>query len=802
MCHIIAERDLTMFRKQTAPAYPLHTLCQDPENLSNNALQECLRQISDINALDDNDFTALDYAVSTGSETLVNFLLERDALPSTQYYTQGVMPIVHRAIKDKHEKIALILLKKFPELEEEVNYYENTPLLFAIVNGCHEIADYLINRKSTINVANSKGQTPLWAAAGLGLESMVSRLLANDADWAVGTYSVNGSILPITVAASRNYYKIVDLLSEYPYSIPDLTLALHYTTSSMTDRCRDSETRKNMAMSSKKLLAKLSAMKSILAHEDKNLILEDANVLSWQNSFKLLFGEYPNHGDEHPNHKDAAIRHALASMIQLLSNPKECLPYLRQISERLEVQWQKEMGSPFPTFDKKSVDLWSHHNHVWPIPNEKFRPLKKYHMLSRIVIDIFKQFGMGEEQTKWTGFVPAEIADEILGKCGFFTENKQTIGGVFHGNTHGIQWAILLLAILGGVIPLSYKNERGQDEKLEPREVFAAIVRKDLRFDGQQTNSWSRMLDSFSSTQMSFRQPHALHSYIMTGKELSDTALQQYMLWSFGQFEKVRALYNHIYNTNFSNMELCEEVISNLYVHLFGEFAELAIQRLERPLEEVTKIDDLKGENLRKFAIHTKTYAPLDEVKKSEDKHVSSLRSFVAGMKITALHKAAANNDVDAINNLLDIDRGSIDSETGRKWTPLHFAAARGHIEAVKLLLQRGANAVKITGDHNGNGVTPAELAASRAERANDPEAKIKFLEIQKILESHILNSKIKPEELNKEVNIHFPPSLSPTPVVKCLIANSPLYRDGSANESSPSSKNGLPTRLSFMNQS
>jgi hypothetical protein len=45
-----------MLRKQTNPSYPLHVLCQDAENLSNNAIQECLQQISDINALDEPEF--------------------------------------------------------------------------------------------------------------------------------------------------------------------------------------------------------------------------------------------------------------------------------------------------------------------------------------------------------------------------------------------------------------------------------------------------------------------------------------------------------------------------------------------------------------------------------------------------------------------------------------------------------------------------------------------------------------------------------------------------------------------------
>lgn len=151
-------------------------------------------------------------------------------------------------------------------------------------------------------------------------------MLDNDAIWNYGTGKAAGlSVYPIIIAAYNKKYKVVDLLSEYPHSLAYFTLAMHYTTANMLNST-DSETRKNMGISSKKLQAKIVALKSELNSADKKLTLEDANILTWQESFEKLFGEEPCHKDEHPNDKDAAIRHALASMHQLLSNPKECLP--------------------------------------------------------------------------------------------------------------------------------------------------------------------------------------------------------------------------------------------------------------------------------------------------------------------------------------------------------------------------------------------------------------------------------------------------------------------------------------------
>lgn len=134
-----------------------------------------LLELSDVNALDNNNQTALDYAISIGSKEQVEFLLDHGALPiSPQNPTVNDIPLIHRAIKSKHEEIALMLLKKFPALEGQLDCYKNTPLISAIEGQCLKVVDYLINQKSTINWANNQLITPLWLAASLGLDSQVS----------------------------------------------------------------------------------------------------------------------------------------------------------------------------------------------------------------------------------------------------------------------------------------------------------------------------------------------------------------------------------------------------------------------------------------------------------------------------------------------------------------------------------------------------------------------------------------------------------------------------------------------------
>jgi ankyrin repeat protein len=61
------------------------------------------------------------------------------------------------------------------------------------------------------------------------------------------------------------------------------------------------------------------------------------------------------------------------------------------------------------------------------------------------------------------------------------------------------------------------------------------------------------------------------------------------------------------------------------------------------------------------------------------------------GYGITALHCAAAFNNIDLINFLLD-HKANIEAQDNECVTPLSYAAMHGHVEAITQLLSRGAN--------------------------------------------------------------------------------------------------------------
>lgn len=667
----------TMEQPIQLPSY-VQSLCQDHPDLY-NTLQKCVRSEQDINAVDEKGLTPLLYAIQTGSTQLVNFVLSLNADPNpsdeakmppliaaikqqskavfetllacertdvnqlhsntgisalcaateagyedlvTLLLDKGAQPInpifakflplIHSAIHNKHGEIAILLLKKFPDLIYTRDQEGKTPLHAAVYYQCPKLVDYLLTIPDSLNPTDFYCRTPLWIAACLGDDLTIGTLIAHGADYAQGNKDSNGKqVPPIEIAARQGHVNVVSLLINYPHQLEALSKAQHYATSGMLQSLCP-ETRANL-----NACANIIHQQVLVQQTPKILSFADAKPSIWDDCFEELFGKIPSKEDAHPNNKDAAIRKALAYFLNLLNDPKQCLAYLLHINHLLEASWSIESKQPFPKFDKSRVDFWQYQNRLWPIPNEAFEPISidKLRLLARVLIDVLQQNGMGFEQSKWTGFVIDSLANELLGKNAFFTENRRNINGWFHGNMHNIQRVILLLAILCGDIPISYTNERGEAIELSIPEIFAALVRNDLSFNkADKTPCWGVMLDSFSLEIMNFRQPHLLHAVIVGAEELNNTMLQDYMLWSdCHEFKKLLDLHNRSYKTSYNTKEFCEQVLSKIQTHLFGGIPEFAIQKEERSLEKVATIDEIKKEELRDYAVHQKTYAPLSK---------------------------------------------------------------------------------------------------------------------------------------------------------------------------------------------
>lgn len=660
------------FLEQTGQILPkLHALCSKTENLKNNAIQDCLDQRFDINSLCHEGLTALYHAVNNKHADIVRYLLSRGANPniieadlvsplawavyenSTEIFeilvndpstdinlrneenitalfmaiasgrermvsvllekgAQAIqiknadIPFLFYPFEKQHHQIAKILISKFPELTSELSHGMSL-LENALDLGWQDIAIMLANLKVHINL-RSLNQTPLYTAAKLGHNEVIPALLANGADYTLGCDDTNGLLITtIEIAARNGQVEAVKCLLACDYSMDELEKALHYAAANSL-RTLNAEKRKKQYLCSELILEVVTQKR-----EFPVLDINQQAAIEWDKTFEAVFSELPKDCDRFPKNKPIAIRHALISMKNFLDNPRSCIPYLKYISNQLELYWKEEhQGAPFPDFDFNSIEFWFHENHLWPIPNEQFKPLKKGSLLNRILLDIFQQNKMGKSQSRWTGFVSAETANTLIFKNEFFTENRRTLAGP-HGNMHPLQCAVSLLAMKTGDINLSFHNEQGQPIPLEPQEVFSALVSTDILAPYKREVLWPAVLDSFYTNKIAFSGPHSLHSFLLTNPLFAESALQKSLLFSFcAEFNKMRTFLNHTHGWDYSNIELCTKELTKLCIHIFSDLAEIAIQDRERPLEEVDTIETLQNEG-RAFAIHSKQYQPLEK---------------------------------------------------------------------------------------------------------------------------------------------------------------------------------------------
>lgn len=504
--------------------------------------------------------------------------------------------------------------------KHENHLTKDIDLLDAAQSGNLDSILYILrqNPYTNINVSNSDNETALCLAAAEGHLNVVQQLLKLGANYKTGPKCSNGEVItPLDVAACNGHMETVKLILSYPQSGPSLRQALHYSFGTAL-KCQELTMRNQLIAISDLIKKEFEKIP-----KPKILGLADGKTITWDEAFKTVFLQSPSKDDRRPKNKDAAIRNALVSMFQLLQNPAWLVEKVQFLSQELEYHWKKEQDTlPFPKFDQSMIDFWDHEGMLWPIPNDKYQGFKKHHLLSRVLADKFKQYGMGESQSKWTGFIPLATSKKLLLDNAFFTENRKTISGLFHGNVHNIQRVILLFAIESHEVPLCYCSENGNVEDIEPKDIFSALMRKDILLNQKNGSMlWSEFLDSVRFEYASFSHPHRMHTLLLTEKKFSGF-LQDYLLYSFcDQFIHMRDLHNHVYKKAYSNSEICKE-IEKIMFEVFNGLPEFAIQMDKtKNLELVETIDTCKGDirwhiqpkSYHQLTEHVKNYCDLEE---------------------------------------------------------------------------------------------------------------------------------------------------------------------------------------------
>jgi ankyrin repeat protein len=134
---------------------------------------------ADINARDDEDYTALDLAAEDGNEALVRLLLDAGAninTPRNRYPSALTL-----AARQGKEAVVQMLMDAGADVDSQDNYGDSA-LIAAAESGHVELVRYLLDAGADINLRNMKSETARFGAVLGGYEDVVRVLLDAGAD--------------------------------------------------------------------------------------------------------------------------------------------------------------------------------------------------------------------------------------------------------------------------------------------------------------------------------------------------------------------------------------------------------------------------------------------------------------------------------------------------------------------------------------------------------------------------------------------------------------------------------------------
>ncbi|OGU57006.1 MAG: hypothetical protein A2V66_05420 [Ignavibacteria bacterium RBG_13_36_8] len=125
---------------------------------------------------------------------------------------------IHDAVQKENLQQVAELIEKDPDIVNELNNEQATPLHLAASLGNEEIVQYLLSHGALVDAKNNSGQTPLHVAisADTPKEEVIRLLIENGAD-------INAKVnedIPLTIAARMRLPNIVDLLIDKRADIP------------------------------------------------------------------------------------------------------------------------------------------------------------------------------------------------------------------------------------------------------------------------------------------------------------------------------------------------------------------------------------------------------------------------------------------------------------------------------------------------------------------------------------------------------------------------------------------------------
>ena len=170
-------------------------------------LKDCA--IEEINFLDGSERTPLHYAARHGSETAIQYLIDKGRIVDIDINARdrnGQTPLHLAAERGCPEAIACLLNNG---AEKDINVRDRngkTPLHLAAEHGCPEAIACLLNNgaEKDINVRDRNGQTPLHLAAEHGCPEAIACLLDNGAEKDINVRDKHGKT-PFSLAMTNIY---------------------------------------------------------------------------------------------------------------------------------------------------------------------------------------------------------------------------------------------------------------------------------------------------------------------------------------------------------------------------------------------------------------------------------------------------------------------------------------------------------------------------------------------------------------------------------------------------------------------
>ena len=159
----------------------------------------------DVNATDQDGYTALMTTASHGDASLMEILIDNGA-NINHSANDGFTALMYATLSEV--KAAIELLINNGANVNAKNNYNQTALIYASSTGNYEIVDLLINNDANINISEDNGNTPLILSSRSGNQEVVKKLLSEGAEFNTN----NSGDTALINAAAFGHPEIVELL--------------------------------------------------------------------------------------------------------------------------------------------------------------------------------------------------------------------------------------------------------------------------------------------------------------------------------------------------------------------------------------------------------------------------------------------------------------------------------------------------------------------------------------------------------------------------------------------------------------